>query len=76
MTPAERAARTYFDAWVEPDRDRRAALLEACFAIDGRIALRGQVMPLQAEDVGEVDGDGRIAVLYAFARTLRAAAPA
>lgn len=39
MSAAELAARRYIDAWFEPDRDRRAALLEMCFAVDGRIAV-------------------------------------
>ncbi len=118
MSTAELAARRYIEAWLEPDRDRRAALLEACFAVDGRISvfgkpLRGrtelaamidafQIDPrkpaaaltspieagqtsfrfrarftfpdgrLHAElvDIGEIDGDGRIAALYTFADPL------
>lgn len=41
MSAAELAARRYIDAWFEPDRDRRAALLEVCFAVDGRISVLG-----------------------------------
>jgi len=37
----EVAARTYVAAWQEPDRARRAELLEACFAADGRIVTGG-----------------------------------
>ncbi len=39
--PTEIAARTYVAAWQESDRARRADLLEACFAADGRIVTRG-----------------------------------
>jgi len=41
MSAAELAALRYIDAWFEPDRDRRTALLEVCFAVDGRISVLG-----------------------------------
>ena len=41
MTPAETAARRYIAAWMDPDPRERARLVEACFAEDGRIILRG-----------------------------------
>jgi hypothetical protein len=44
MEATELAARRYIDAWFEADRERRAALLAACFAERGRIVVRGQVM--------------------------------
>lgn len=114
MTPAEAAARTYVAMWMEPDRDRRRALLEQCFAAEGRLVARGRTLrgrealwtsmeaffadprglrtrltseidanetsfrfravlerpdggvAVEAHDVGEIDADGRIAVLYTF----------
>lgn len=110
----EVAVRTYVAAWQEPDRARRAELLEACFAADGRVVsrateLRGRAAvaaaidaffadprglstrltsgidaarttfrfravleyrdgapALEFHDSGEVDADGRIAVLLTF----------
>ena len=55
MTPTELAARRYFSAWIEPDRAARAALLEACFAADGRISLPGQVLRGRAELAAAID---------------------
>ena len=55
MTAAELAARRYIDAWFEPDRDRRAALLEACFAIDGRISVLGKPLRGRAELAAAID---------------------
>ncbi|HEU4734697.1 MAG TPA: nuclear transport factor 2 family protein, partial [Kofleriaceae bacterium] len=123
VTPIELAVRRYVAAWTERDPAARRALLEACFAADGRLVGRGRTYRGRAElaalmdqlladrngvtirltsvidaagsafrigsegqfgdgsaafealDVGEVDGDGRIAVLHAFAGTL-APAPA
>ena len=40
-SPTEVAARTYAAAWSEPDPQARARMLEECFAVDGRIATRG-----------------------------------
>ncbi len=37
----ERAVRAYEAAWQEPDPVKRAALLDACFAVDGRIVTSG-----------------------------------
>ncbi len=122
MTRAEAAARTYAAMWMEPDRDRRRALLEQCFASDGRLVartatLRGRdavwqgmeaffadprglrtrldseidanetsfrfravlerpdgAVILEVHDVGEIDDDGRIAVLYTFNGALKDAA--
>jgi hypothetical protein len=118
MEAAERAARRYIDAWFEPDHKRRARLLAACFATEGRITFGRQVIrgrrelaaaingfqvdprklrarltsPVEAAgsmfrfrvlfehpdgeehseviDIGEVDGDGRIAALYTFVEPL------
>lgn len=118
MQPSEQAVRRYIDAWFEPDRERRAQLLEACFAADGRIAIADRVIrgrdelaatidafqvdprrltarltsPIDADgttfrfralftlpdgqrhseliDIGEVDGEGRIATLYTFEEPL------
>lgn len=44
MQQGEHAVRQYIDAWFERDRERRAQLLEACFAEGGRIALGGRVI--------------------------------
>jgi hypothetical protein len=55
MTPTELAARRYVDAWLEPDRERRAALLEACFTADGRIFLAGQVLRGRAVLAAAID---------------------
>jgi hypothetical protein len=41
-SPVQTAAETYIKVWSEHDPAMRAALLEACFAVDGRI-----VMPLR-----------------------------
>jgi hypothetical protein len=112
--PTETAARTYAAVWAEPDPTTRALMLEACFAVDGRIAARGEGIrgraalaaaidafladprglttrltspidvqgrlfrfravlenrdgspALEVHDAGEVDGDGRIALLLTF----------
>ena len=114
MIPAELAARRYIDLWSERDPAARAALLEACFAVNCRFVLRQRTYRGRAEvaamidaaladprrltarvtsvidaggdtfrfravveyadgspsleglDVGEVDADGRIIVLYTF----------
>jgi SnoaL-like domain len=55
MTPVELAAHRYFDAWTEPDRAARAALLEACFAIDGRIVIGEQTIRGRAEVRAAID---------------------
>lgn len=49
MTPAEIAARTYIDVWLDPDRARRAQRIEACFAADGRIAIGAREIRGRAE---------------------------
>lgn len=41
-TPIERAVVTYIKAWSERDPALRAALIEACFAPEGRIVTRGR----------------------------------
>jgi SnoaL-like domain len=112
--PTEVAARTYAAAWTEPDPAARSRMLEACFAVDGRIAARGDGIRgraalaaaidaffadprrlttritsaidvqgrlfrfravlenpdgtpvVEVHDAGEVDGDGRIALLLTF----------
>src|SRR5919112_100663 len=40
-SPTEIAARTYVAAWQEPDPAIRARMIDACFAVDGRLASRG-----------------------------------
>lgn len=55
MSSAEDAARTYIAAWLEPDRDARSRLLESCFAQDGKIAVRGQVLRGRAELAAAID---------------------
>ena len=43
-SPTEIAAQTYVAAWREPDAAARALLIDACFAVDGRIVSRGTVI--------------------------------
>lgn len=48
MSPTETAVRAYAAAWEEPDPARRAELIDACWAVDGRLVtygggLRGRV---------------------------------
>lgn len=110
----EDTVRTYVAAWMEPDPRKRAPLLEACFAVDGRICTRGTTIQGRAgldtaianlherlpgltirmtsrldvqgrmfrmrgeairgdgsvfgvnHDAGEVDADGRIALILTF----------
>jgi hypothetical protein len=58
-SPVELAARTYIQAAHEPDPTARAKLLEACFAIDGRIVTRSTVIR------GRAAVDAMIARLHA-----------
>jgi hypothetical protein len=109
----EAAVRTYAAAWDEPDAEKRARMIEDCFAADGRIATsgagicgrdalaaaisefradpRGQTVRIEGAidvqgrkfrihtvveqrdgsktaffDAGEVNADGRIAMLITF----------
>ena len=109
----EAAVLTYAAAWAEPDPDKRARMIEECFAADGRIATSGAgicgraalaaaITEFRADprglsvrlagaidvqgrkfristvveqrdgaasgffDAGEVDADGRIAILITF----------
>src|ERR1043166_9359886 len=55
MSGAALAARRYIDAWFEPDRDRRTALLESCFAVDGRVSVLGKLMRGRAELAAAID---------------------
>jgi hypothetical protein len=110
--PIEVAARTYAATWSEPDPEARARMLEACFAVDGRIAaagggIHGRAAPaidafladprrrttrvtsaidvqgrlfrfravieaadgtpvLEVHDAGEVDAEGRIALILTY----------
>jgi hypothetical protein len=115
MTRAEAAARKYVEMWtrLDLDRDARRALLDACWAADGRIVARGMTIrgreavwasmegffanlngrknrltseidandnsfrfraaldnpdgaSLEVHDIGEIDADGRIVVIYTF----------
>jgi hypothetical protein len=43
-SPSEIAARTYVAAWQQSDAAARAPLIDACFAIDGRIVSPGAVI--------------------------------
>ena len=43
-SPTEIAARNYVAAWQESDAAARAPLIDACFAVDGRIVSRGNVI--------------------------------
>ena len=42
MNPTEIAARTYIACWQEPDAAKRAGMLEACWAEDGRFVTRSR----------------------------------
>jgi hypothetical protein len=55
MTSAEHAARTYIAAWLEPERDARMRLLESCFADDGKLSVRGQILRGRAELATAID---------------------
>jgi len=55
MQPSEQAVRRYIDAWFEPDRERRAQLLEACFAVDGRITIGERVIRGRSELAAMID---------------------
>jgi len=54
-SPVEVAADTYIRAWGEPDPARRAALVESCFAADGRIVTRSRVIEGRAGLVAEME---------------------
>jgi hypothetical protein len=54
-SPAEIAARTYVEAWQEPDPAARARLLEACFAADGRIVAPGSLIRGRAALSSSID---------------------
>jgi hypothetical protein len=54
-SPTEIAARTYVAAWQEPDPAARARMVEACFAAEGRLVSRGQVMNGPAALVASMD---------------------
>jgi hypothetical protein len=41
-SPVEMAVDTYIKAWSERDPAVRATMIEACFAADGRIVMRGR----------------------------------
>ena len=59
---AEKAARTYVAAAEEADAERRAALLEQCWADDGRLVTRSRVLRGRAEVsamIGELHADPR-----------------
>lgn len=119
MRSVELAVLRYIEAWTYRDREARQALLDACFAVDGRLVgttrtfrgraevaammetaladprglrarrtsaidvVRGMFRfrslvefddgspAIEGLDVGEVDGQGRISVLYAFSGPLR-----
>lgn len=119
MTPVAAAVDAYIRAWAERDPAARAALVERCFAADGRIVMpaseirgraaleeamarlladpevrgvrittaidaRGTIFrfgtaidrrdgtSLEAFDAGEIDANGRIAVLLTFSGPLQA----
>lgn len=55
METSEQAARRYVEAWFEPDRDRRAQLLEACFAADGQIRIGERVIRGRGELAAVID---------------------
>src|SRR5688572_1927033 len=44
MSRAAAAARNYAAMWMEPDRARRRALLDECFAADGRLVARNATL--------------------------------
>jgi len=55
-SPTEIAAQTYVAAWQEPDAAARARLLEACFAVEGRIVGPGSVIRGRAALAAAIDG--------------------
>ena len=55
MQPCEQAVRRYIDAWFEPERARRAELLAACFADDGRIVFGDRVIRGRGELAADID---------------------
>jgi hypothetical protein len=61
-SPTEVAARTYVAAWREPDAAARARLIDACFAVDGRIVAPGTVIHGRAglaKAIGDLFADPR-----------------
>lgn len=55
MQACEQAARGYIDAWFEPDRERRARLLDACFAAGGTIRIGERVIRGRGELAAAID---------------------
>ena len=53
--PSEIAAQTYVAAWQEPDAVARARLLDACFAVEGRIVSPGAVIRGRAALAAAID---------------------
>jgi hypothetical protein len=51
----EIAAQTYVAAWQEADAAARARLIEACFAVEGRIVSRGAVIRGRAGLAAAID---------------------
>ena len=51
----EIAAQTYVAAWQEPEAAARARLIEACFAVEGRIVSRGAVIRGRAGLAAAID---------------------
>ena len=51
----EIAAQTYVAAWQEPDAAARARLIEACFAVEGRVVSRGAVIRGRAGLAAAID---------------------
>jgi hypothetical protein len=61
-SPTEVAARTYVAAWQERDAAARARLVDACFAVDGRIVTPGTVIRGRAglaKAIGDLFADPR-----------------
>lgn len=79
-TAVETAVQTYIRVWSEPDPSVRVAMLEACFAADGRIVVPGREIrgrAALAEAIGSLLADPEhlrirvISVVDARATTFR-----
>jgi hypothetical protein len=63
QTAVEKAVDTFIRAWSEPDAQTRAAMVDACFAIDGRLVARQSVIhgrAALAEAMTRVNADAGI----------------
>jgi hypothetical protein len=62
-SPVQTAVETYIRAWSEPDPAVRGAMIEACFAEDGRMVTRSREIrgrAALAEEMARIRADPRI----------------